>query len=137
MSGGKRLLDSARIRSLAVMALFVPLGLGTKRYQGPAQAWVHDSAGDVLYAAFCFFALQAAAPRFRVWQSAVAVTAFCAVVELTQFLHSPWLDAFRATPFGHLLLGSDFEAADFVWYALGAGLAALGARGMKVRDAQH
>jgi hypothetical protein len=125
-----------RGRSLALIAILVPLGLGTKVYHGPAQAWVHDSAGDVMYAAFCFFALQAAAPRIPVWRAAVVVTAFCAVVEFTQLLHSPGLDAFRATPFGHLLLGSGFEVADLGWYALGATLAAGLARVLEVRDAR-
>jgi Protein of unknown function (DUF2809) len=114
--------------------LLIPLGLGTKFYHGPAQGWVHASAGDILYGAFCLFALKAISPGLPAGKAMLAALLFCAAVEFTQLLHSPALDSFRHTLPGHLLLGSGFEWADIGYYALGAAPAAALAHVLEVKD---
>jgi hypothetical protein len=103
-----------------VAALLVPLGLATKWYHGPGESWVHDYAGDILFAAFWVCALKAARPALPPARVGLVVFAACAAIEFTQLVHSPGLDRFRRTFLGHLLLGSGYEAADLAYYALGA-----------------
>jgi uncharacterized protein DUF2809 len=46
-------------------------------------------------------------------------------VELFRLVHAPWLDAFRLTPAGALLLGRVFSPWNMLAYAAGIGLAML------------
>jgi hypothetical protein len=46
------------------------------------------------------------------------------LVELSQLIHTPWLDALRANRFVALVLGRGFVASDLVCYAVGVALAA-------------
>jgi hypothetical protein len=55
--------------------------------------------------------------------AAIALTvAVC--VELSRLVHAPWLDAFRLTIAGALLLGRIFSPWDIVAYAVGIALGA-------------
>lgn len=101
------------------MVLLVPIGLGTKIYEGPGQALIQAHVGGVAYVTF--FALFGLALWPRAGAFVVSIAAFlgtCAV-EVLQLWHPPWLDAIRATRPGGLLLGSTFSIDDFAWYALG------------------
>jgi Protein of unknown function (DUF2809) len=112
-----------RAAALFVLALLVPLGLSTKRYHGPGEAWVHANAGDVLYAAFWFFFFRLVWPQVAIWKAAVGVFVYCTLIEFSQRLHPPWLEALRRTFTGRLILGSDFDLMDIVYYAVGVALA--------------
>ena len=46
-----------------------------------------------------------------------------AAVEVSQLWHPPWLDAFRCTTIGVLLLGRYFSFADIAAYSVGIGVA--------------
>ena len=120
--------------SLAACILLVPLGLGTKRYHGLGDAWVHANAGDILYAAFWFFVALLVWPRASLWKAGAAVFLYCTTVEFSQLLHTPWLDGLRRTLPGRLLLGSEFDWSDIGCYAVGivvaAGLSALFRQGV-------
>lgn len=63
------------------------------------------------------------APRATRAARGLSAYAICAAVESSQLLHSPTLDALRATMLGHLVLGSGFDPRDFVSYALGVAIA--------------
>jgi hypothetical protein len=103
--------QAAALRSaaLVVLAILVPLGLSTKRYHGPGQAWVHANGGDALYAAFWFLFTRLVWPRLSLRRAAAGVLLFCWLIEFSQLLHPPWLDRLRRTLPGRLILGSDFE----------------------------
>lgn len=89
---------------------------------------VRDIAGDALWAAMMFWWLSALLiGASRLWRGIIAF-AVCALVELSQLVHTPWIDALRATTVGHLVLGSGFDPRDFVAYALGVAVAMLLAR---------
>jgi hypothetical protein len=89
---------------------------------GPA---LRDVAGDALYAAMVAWLAGAAAPRTPTWRRAAAAFACCLAIEIGQLVREPHIDAIRATPLGHLALGSDFDARDIGAYAGGVGAAAL------------
>lgn len=122
-----------RSAALAVMLVLVPLGLGSKRYHGQGQSWIHANAGDVLYAAFWLFAVKLIWPRLSARTAALAVFGCCTVIEFSQLLHSPLLDGWRRTTAGRLLLGSDFSVADIGCYGLGVTLAAILSRALETR----
>lgn len=84
-----------------------------------------DMLGDALWASMIAWWLGALVPRARLAARSAAAFAICAGVEVSQLLHSPALDAIRATRMGHVVLGSGFDARDFLAYALGVAGAAL------------
>jgi hypothetical protein len=84
-----------------------------------------DMLGDALWAAMIAWWVGALVPRARLAARSAGAFAICAGVEVSQLLHSPALDAIRATQVGHVVLGSGFDARDFLAYALGVVAAAL------------
>jgi Protein of unknown function (DUF2809) len=59
------------------------------------------------------------APTASIMVRACVALGLCFAVEASQLLHAPWLDAVRATPLGHLVLGSGFDPRDLAAYAAG------------------
>lgn len=75
--------------------------------------------GSVLWGAMVFCLVRFCWPRLRVSASAIMSAAIAAAVEFSQLWHAPWLDAFRRTTIGVLLIGRYFAWEDFVAYLLG------------------
>jgi hypothetical protein len=78
--------------------------------------------GSMLWGAMVFF-LVAIAARRRSRRYVALISAVIAVcVELFRLVHAPWLDDFRLTLAGALLLGRIFSAWDILAYGAGIGL---------------
>lgn len=86
---------------------------------------VRDMLGDALWASMIMWLVSALAPRAKLLRRSAAAYAVCVVVETAQLIHTPTLDAARATLAGHLILGTGFDPRDFVAYAIGVACAAL------------
>jgi Protein of unknown function (DUF2809) len=86
-------------------------------------AFVVKYGGSLLWAAMVFF-LVAMAASHRSRLSAALIAASIAVgVELFRLVHAPWLDAFRLTLAGALLLGRIFSPWNMLAYGVGIVLA--------------
>ena len=81
--------------------------------------------GDALWAAMVYWWAGALAPSLGVGARTRAALVFAFGIEWSQCYHAPGIDAVRATPLGHLVLGSDFDARDLLAYAVGVASAAL------------
>jgi hypothetical protein len=84
-----------------------------------------DVLGDALWAAMIAWWVGALAPGVRLAVRSVSAYALCVGIEVSQLYHAPALDALRATPLGHLVLGSGFDPRDLLAYALGVAGAVL------------
>lgn len=111
----------ARLTYLLLAALVIPLGLGVRAVRLPADAG--GPLGDVLWAVELYLVLRALAPRLPPRRSATVCLLLATLDEASQAIHTPWLDAIRATTLGHLLLGRGFVWLDLLWYALGTAAA--------------
>jgi hypothetical protein len=81
--------------------------------------------GSVLWGAMVFF-LVAISVSMRSRPMIALISAVIAVgVELFRLVHTPWLDAFRLTLAGALLLGRIFSLWDMLAYGVGIALGAL------------
>lgn len=100
---------------------------------GPA---LRDIAGDALWGCMMFWWVSACLPLLRASMRGALAFGVCAAVEVSQLLHTPWLDRVRGTSLGHLVLGSDFDARDLLAYAAGVALAVLCDR-LSVRPARQ
>ena len=81
--------------------------------------------GSLLWGAMVFFLAAMTAPRLS--RSAIVLTsaAIAIGVELFRLVHAPWLDAFRMTLAGALLLGRIFSPWNILAYGAGIVLAGL------------
>jgi hypothetical protein len=108
---------------LASLAIVTPLGLYLKRYyHGPAEGWVHDSVGGVLYVILWCLVAAICRPKWRAAPIAIGVLAVTCILEFLQLSHHPLLEWGRSYFLGRTLLGSYFDWSDFIYYFLGAAL---------------
>lgn len=98
-------------------------GLAVHWRGGWLGAVVNDVAGDALWAAMIVWWAGVVWPAARSAVRAAVGFGVCVAVECSQLWHTPWLDAVRHTPWGHLMLGSGFDPRDFAAYALGVTVA--------------
>lgn len=116
-----------RLFLLPLILLVVALGLGSRT---PAARellprFITDYAGDSLWAVMVYLGLVFALPRLPVRLAAAGALSISVLDELSQLVHTPWLDALRANRFGALVLGRGFLWSDLVCYTVGVALAAV------------
>lgn len=86
--------------------------------------WLAEFAPDALWAMLVFCLLTWLRPRWPVSRLAGTALAFSYFIECSQLYHAVWLDAFRATTPGGLLLGRGFLWSDIACYTFGLAVAA-------------
>ncbi len=113
-----------RQRSLirAALALVVIAGgLGLRWYGFPLglAAFVVKYGGSLLWATMVFLLVGVLLPRLSRSQIVALAATIAILIEFSRLMHAPWLDAFRLTTAGALLLGRIFSLWNFVAYAVG------------------
>jgi hypothetical protein len=107
--------------ALAIALIVIALGLGLRFYglRLGLSVFIVKYGGSALWATMVYWLLAALLPRWswrRVGLLALAVTV---IVEASRLIHTPWLDGFRLTLAGALLLGRIFSLWNIVAYAVG------------------
>ncbi len=109
----------------ALAAGTIILGLFVVRARPALPAALGDMLGDALWAAMMVWLVSTVAPARPQLHRATLAVAICWAVEYSQRYHVPWIDAWRGTLLGRLVLGSDFDPRDLVAYAVGVVAACL------------
>ena len=117
----------ARNRALVACCLLavIALGLASRKYPALFPAVLGKYPGDTLWSmmVYCVWAFwKPSAPPHRV---ALGTLLISYLDELSQLIQLPWLNAFRQTTVGHLLLGTVFSWGDMLAYTVGVLLAVL------------
>jgi hypothetical protein len=113
------------MRYVALAVGTIVLGLVVHLRGDALSPVARDVLGDALWAAMVAWGIAAVAPAMRLpWRAALAL-ASCFIVEFSQLVHFPALDALRRTTAGHLALGSGFDPRDFAGYTAGVLAAVL------------
>jgi hypothetical protein len=99
---------------LALRGFGFSLGLST---------FVVKYGGSVLWAAMVFFLVAMAASHLPRLSVALISASIAVAVELFRLVQAPWLDAFRLTLPGALLLGRIFSPWNILAYGVGIALA--------------
>lgn len=94
------------------------LGLGVP-------AFVVKYGGSALWGAMVFFLAALASPRLSGLRIVLVAMMIAVCVELFRLVHTPWLDDFRLTLAGALLLGRIFSVWNIFAYLAGILLALL------------
>ncbi|AWL99725.2 DUF2809 domain-containing protein [Bradyrhizobium amphicarpaeae] len=103
--------------ALAVIAC----GLCLRWYGFPLglPAFIVKYGGSLLWATMVFLMVGVVLPQLTRAQIATVAVLIAVVVEFSRLVHTPWLDAFRLTTAGALLLGRIFSPWNLVAYAVG------------------
>jgi hypothetical protein len=86
-------------------------------------AFVVKYGGSLLWGAMIFFLVAMAASHVSRLSIALIAASIAVGVELFRLVHAPWLDAFRLTLPGALLLGRIFSPWNIFAYGVGIALA--------------
>jgi Protein of unknown function (DUF2809) len=97
-----------------LLVRFGPLGL---------PRLVAKYGGSILWALTIYWIVSALLARRRIVQVALGAGVLATCVEFLKLYHSPWLDSFRLTLPGILLLGRIFSVWDILayWFAVAVG----------------
>lgn len=114
-----------RIFLCVVLVILFVLGVLTKEYVGPHRHWFKNYCGDTIFVMFLYFFIKLIRPYMHALSLGLACFSTVALIEFSQKISYVWLDNFRATFIGQLILGQHFDPIDFVYYALGV-LVAMG-----------
>ena len=118
-----------RLLFLLLAVLTIGVGLAVHIYGEAVPRAFRDKLGDALWAAMMTWFVAAAIPSAKATTRAAVSIGICFAVELSQLIHTPWLESVRDTTLGSLVLGSGFDAADLAAYAVGVlAVTTLGAR---------
>jgi hypothetical protein len=99
----------------------IACGLSLRWYGFPLglPAFVVKYGGSLLWATMVFLLVGVLLPRLSRTQIAAIAMAIAVAVEFSRLVHTPWLDAFRLTTAGALLLGRIFSPWNLLAYAAG------------------
>ncbi|WP_194463926.1 DUF2809 domain-containing protein [Bradyrhizobium sp. CCBAU 53340] len=113
-------LQASLIR-LAFALVVIACGLSLRWYGFPLglPAVVVKYGGSLLWATMVFLLVGVLLPRLTRTQLAAIAMLIAIVVEFSRPVHTPWLDAFRLTTAGALLLGRIFSLWNVLAYAVG------------------
>ena len=121
-----RAVENARHRSPAAARFFlclviIVLGLSLRRHGFALglPGLVVKYGGSILWGTMVFFLVALAWPALSRAQTTAIAAIIAIAVELFRLVHAPWLDAFRLTLAGALLLGRIFSPWDILAYGVG------------------
>ena len=99
----------------------IACGLSLRWYGLPLglPAFVVKYGGSLLWATMVFLLVGVLLPQLSRAQIAAIAAAIAVAVEFSRLVHTPWLDAFRLTTAGALLLGRIFSPWNLLAYAVG------------------
>ncbi|HEY2081833.1 MAG TPA: DUF2809 domain-containing protein [Verrucomicrobiae bacterium] len=120
-----------RTWSFVALVFVVLLGLASRRYPVLFPEALGKYPGDALWALMVFVAWGIVFPRKPTWQIFVYTLAASYCVEFCKLYRAPWLDDFRNSTIGHLLLGSSFSWQNLIAYMVGAVIGAVAERLVK------
>lgn len=114
----------------------VAAGLASRRYPSVLPAVLGKYPGDALWALLVFLAWGVLLPRVSTLRLAAFAAITACAIEFAKLWHTAWLDAFRGTNLGGLLLGQVFSWHNLIAYACGIVFGVLcdaGARALQSR----
>lgn len=122
-----------RALHILILLALVPVGLAVKYcVPGVISDWCNHYGAAVVYEVFWVLALGFVAPRLGAVRCGAIVFLMTCALEFLQLWRAPFLEAFRETRAGAALIGTEFDPADFVWYAAGSAAGVLLLHGIGV-----
>jgi hypothetical protein len=116
---------NSRFLYLVITCFMICAGLLSRRPELHLTLIVAKYAGSIIWGSMVYFAWSFLHHK-QDWQRKAFITAAISIgVEFSQLLHYEWLDAFRRTTIGVLLIGRFFSWWDIASYLCGICIAVL------------
>jgi hypothetical protein len=115
-----RHISKKRLLTLLMIIILVPIGFFTKFYSGPAQNWISNSIGGLLYEVFWCLVLYFMFQKTRIVIIVLIVFVTTCFLEFLQLWHPPFLEYLRGNFIGRTILGNTFNWMDFPYYIAGS-----------------
>jgi hypothetical protein len=139
---------AATIMRAGLFLLIIVCGLALRRFgPGLGLAFIFVKyGGSVLWGTMVFFLVAMAAPTRSPSAIALISATVAICVELFRLVHTPWLDDFRLTTLGALLIGRVFSPWNMLAYGAGIvlamwldrlGISIFARARLSARDAPH
>lgn len=114
-------LRRSMLMRVCLALIVIACGLSLRWYGFPLDlpAFVVKYGGSLLWATMVFLLVGVLLPWLSRSQLAAIAMVIAVVIEFSRLVHTPWLDAFRLTTAGALLLGRIFSLWNLVAYAAG------------------
>lgn len=112
-------LNRKRLIILIMLMIVTPLGFFTKFYTGPAEVWVNNSFGGLLYEVFWCLVFTFILLKTKPIIIAFWVFTITCILEVLQLWHPPFLEYLRGNFIGRTILGNSFNWLDFPYYFFG------------------
>jgi Protein of unknown function (DUF2809) len=87
--------------------------------------FIHDYAGDAMWAGMIYFGFRFLLPKAPLKTSVLYTLLFTYCIEISQLYQADWINAIRHTKLGSLILGFGFLWSDLLMYTIGISLAFL------------
>jgi hypothetical protein len=112
---------SPTVARILLCLAIIALGLSLRRYGFSLglPGLIVKYGGSILWAAMVFFIVALVWSALSRQQIAAVAATIAVAIELSRLVHVPWLDAFRLTLAGALLLGRIFSPWDILAYGIG------------------
>jgi Protein of unknown function (DUF2809) len=95
------------------------------RQNTKAGTFIHDYAGDAIWAGMIYFGIRFLLPKAPLKTSVLYTFIFTYCIEISQLYQADWINAIRHTKLGGLVLGFGFLWSDLLMYTIGISLAFL------------
>lgn len=113
-----------RLYYFCYILVVIVLGLLSREFSGVFPKWI----GDILWGLMVFLIMGFVFRDRSIFQVAMVAFAFSIGIETAKLYHEPWIDSFRYTRIGGLLLGYVFSWGNIVCYITGILLGVFGER---------
>lgn len=119
--------NAVRLRFFVAAVAVIACGLALRRwgYDAGLPFVVVKYGGSILWGGMVYLLMAMLIRGLATWTLAGLAVALAVAVELSRLHHTPWMDAFRLTTAGALLLGRVFSLLNIVAYVAGIGSAAI------------
>jgi hypothetical protein len=122
---------------ILAIILLVPLGFFVKfGIKGPWEIWCNRYGAAILYEVFWVLVVRFVSQRIQPTTCGFSVFVGTSILEFLQLWRPTWLESVRQTFLGAAVLGSTFDANDFLYYAMGSYVGYLLLRAI-VRSSSH
>ncbi len=114
--------NQSRVLKIALMVLIFITALYTKEYRGEYQNIITAHIGGVFYVLFGTLLFSVLFPALKPWQATLLALSCTSLLEFIQYFRFPFLLELTKSKVFLYLLGNSFNAVDFVYYIMGAGV---------------
>ena len=113
-------MNRQRLITVLILIVIVPLGFFTKFYSGPAEDWINNSVGGLLYEVFWCLVIAFIFTKIKPYKIALWVFIITCLLEILQLWHPSFLEFVRNNFIGRTILGNSFNWMDFPYYIFGS-----------------